>query len=60
MQFAAMRKKLARIVLPRRMSTADFRRIQREIANDPEVDRAVREALERYPQYRRGSQGRDV
>lgn len=52
MQFAAMRKKIARIVLPRRMSTADFRRIQREIANDPEVDRVAREFMDVHPEYR--------
>ena len=60
MKFTAARRKLARIILPRRLSPEDFRRIARETATDPAVDRAVREALERYPQYRRASERRDV
>ena len=60
MKFTAARRKLGRMIFPRRLSPEDFRRIAHETANDPEVDRAVREAVERYPHYRRATQRRDV
>lgn len=40
--------------LHRRMSTADMRRLQRETALDPDVDRAIREFLAENPTYRMG------
>lgn len=36
----------------RRMSTAERRQIQRMVANDPDVDRALREALAAQPRFR--------
>lgn len=52
-------------LLPRRrMTTGERREIQRNVANDPKVDRALRETLAARPQLRkkdssrRGVQGR--
>ena len=52
-------------LLPHRhMSTAERRAIQRSVANDPDVDRALRELLAERPELRRkdapggGIQGR--
>ena len=47
---------------PRRhMTTAERRKIQRDVANDPNVDRALRELLAERPELRRkDSTGRVV
>jgi hypothetical protein len=38
---------------PRHMTTAERRALQRAIANDPEVDRVLREFLAERPEFRR-------
>ena len=52
MEFSTVRRRLARMLPPRRMSTEERRRIQRAVANDPDVDRVLTEALAREPRFR--------
>jgi hypothetical protein len=48
---------LRRMFWGRRMTTAERRRRQLAAANDPRVDRAVREAIASRPGFRRKAEG---
>ena len=56
-----LKQRLGMSTYPRRWTTAERREIQRQTANDPEVDRALRKMLAERPELRESpSNSRDL